>query len=264
MYIDRPALKRRAKDLISTSKPQPIVVGLVYVLLILLITWLSGKMSGLVFSTNELIEYSNYVAQGDVDSAMYLISSHLPSSGMSFVGLLLNIISMILSAGFVIFLLNTIRMKEACFGNLLDGFGMFFRIIWLDILQNVFITLWSLLFIVPGIIAGYRYRFAYYNLCENPDMGVMEALNMSKAQTGGFKWQLFVLDLSFLGWMLLCGLTLGILSIWVQPYILQTNVGYFQQIKAAKGIGWTPRGPEGEDHTFHPNDPFDNTDNTGL
>ena len=47
MYIDRPALKRRAKDLISTSKPQPIVVGLVYVLLILLITWLSGKMSGL-------------------------------------------------------------------------------------------------------------------------------------------------------------------------------------------------------------------------
>ena len=56
MYIDRPALKRRAKDLISTSKPQPIVVGLVYVLLILLITWLSGKMSGLVFSTNELIE----------------------------------------------------------------------------------------------------------------------------------------------------------------------------------------------------------------
>lgn len=62
MYIDRPALKRRAKDLISTSKPQPIVVGLVYVLLILLITWLSGKMSGLVFSTNELIEYSNYVA----------------------------------------------------------------------------------------------------------------------------------------------------------------------------------------------------------
>ena len=77
MYIDRPALKHRAKDLISTSKPQPIVVGLVYVLLILLITWLSGKMSGLVFSTNELIEYSNYVAQGDVDSAMYLISTAL-------------------------------------------------------------------------------------------------------------------------------------------------------------------------------------------
>ena len=59
MYIDRPALKRQAKNLISSSKPQPIVVGLVYVLLILLISWLSGKMSGLDFSTNELIEYSN-------------------------------------------------------------------------------------------------------------------------------------------------------------------------------------------------------------
>ena len=66
--------------------------------------------------------------------------------------------------------------------------------------------LWSLLFIIPGIIAGYRYRFALYNLCENPEMGVMEALNMSKAQTRGHKWELFVLDLSFLGWELLCTL----------------------------------------------------------
>ena len=114
-----------------------------------------------------------------------------------------------------------------------------------------------------GIVAAYRYRFAMLNLCENPEIGVMEALNMSKAQTLGFKWQLFVLDLSFLGWQLLCALTLGILSIWVQPYVTQTNVGYFQQIKAAKGIGWTPHAPE-EDHTFHPNDPFDGTDNSGL
>ena len=116
---------------------------------------------------------------------------------------------------------------------------------------------------MPGIIAAYRYRFALYNLCENPEMGVMEALNMSKAQTLGFKGQLFVLDLSFIGWYLLSGLTAGILLIWLAPYRMQTEMGYFQQIKAAKGIGWTPHAPE-EDHTFHPNDPFDGTDNSGL
>ena len=72
---------------------------------------------------------------------------------------------------------------------------------------------------IPGIVAAYRYRFAMLNLCENPEIGVMEALSMSKAQTLGFKWQLFVLDLSFIGWNILVGLTLGILDIWVAPYI---------------------------------------------
>lgn len=104
----------------------------------------------------------------------------------------------------------------------------------------IFITLWSMLLFFPGIIAAYRYRFAMYNLCENPEMGVMEALNMSKAQTYGFKAQLFLLDLSFLGWEILCGLTLGILNIWISPYIAQTNIGFFQEIKQIKGIGYFP------------------------
>ena len=92
-------------------------------------------------------------------------------------------------------------------------------------------------------------------------MGVMEAINMSKAQTAGFKWQLFVLDLSFIGWRILSGLTLNILAIWLNPYVVQTDVGFFQQIKAAKGIGWSPdRGGSGE---FRPYDGPDHTDNTG-
>lgn len=256
MYIDRPALKHRAKDLISTSKPQPIVVGLVYVLLILLITWLSGKMSGLVFSTNELIEYSNYVAQGDVDSAMYLISSHLPSSGMSFVGLLLNIISMILSAGFVIFLLNTIRMKEACFGNLLDGFGMFFRIIWLDILQTVFITLWSLLFIVPGIIAAYRYRIALYLLLDHPEMSAMDCIRESKRIMSGNKGQLFVLDLSFIGWWILAGIPIvGLfVRVWVVPYTQMTYALYYTTLTGTNAPGAIPGDGSAQDepHEEHP------------
>ena len=119
----------------------------------------------------------------------------------------------------------------------------------------LYVFLWSMLFIIPGIIAGYRYRFAVYNLCENPDIGVMEAISMSKAQTAGYKGDLFLLDLTFIGWNLLCSLTLGILSIWIAPYIIQTNIGYFQEIKRIKGIGWQAR-PEQPDDTFRPTDPF--------
>ena len=94
-------------------------------------------------------------------------------------------------------------------------------------------------------------------------MGVMEALNMSKAQTMGFKGQLFVLDLTFIGWYLLSGLTAGILLIWLVPYRMQTEMGYFQQIKNIKGIGYFPEQPRPEnDDTFRPNDPFGGGDNS--
>lgn len=112
-----------------------------------------------------------------------------------------------------------------------------------------------LLLVIPGIVAAYRYRFAMLNLCENPEIGVMEALNMSKAQTLGFKWQLFVLDLSFIGWNILVGLTLGILDIWVAPYIAQSNIAFFQEIKKIKGVGFFPPRPEDDDQ-FRPHDPF--------
>jgi len=79
---------------------------------------------------------------------------------------------------------------------------------------------------------------------------------MSKAQTAGFKGTLFVLDLSFLGWSILCWLTLGILNIWIAPYKEQANVGYFQEIKKVKGIGYQPPQDGGEDDEFHPIDPF--------
>ena len=147
------------------------------------------------------------------------------------------------------------RGEEMPYATLFDGFGFIGKLILLNIVITLYVFLWSMLFIIPGIIASYRYRFAVYNLCENPDMGVMEAISMSKAQTAGYKGDLFLLDLTFIGWNLLCSLTLGILSIWIAPYIIQTNIGYFQEIKRIKGIGWQAR-PEQPDDTFHPTDPF--------
>ena len=84
-----------------------------------------------------------------------------------------------------------------------DGFSFVGKIIVLELVMSLFISLWSMLFVIPGIVAAYRYRFAVYNLCENPGIGVMEALDMSKRQTWGYKGQLFVLDWSYFGWKLL-------------------------------------------------------------
>ena len=79
---------------------------------------------------------------------------------------------------------------------------------------------------------------------------------MSKAQTKGYKLDLFVLDVTFLGWSLLCVLTAGILTIWVAPYVQQTNLAYFDAIKAEKGIGSLPGEDTAEDDTFYPDDRF--------
>ena len=237
MLLDRGSIKSEAKDIVKNAS----VSAYLFTLLFLALSWLLAGMSDYV-SLNEETVYNIYYATG-VDLSFLVLHRAFPALLVTFITILAALLGVLLEIGYILYHLGIRRGREMPYLTLFDGFSFAGKVILLYIVQYIFIFLWSLLFIVPGIIAGYRYRFAYYNLCENPDMGVMEALNMSKAQTGGFKWQLFV---------------------WVQPYILQTNVGYFQQIKAAKGIGWTPRGPEGEDHTFHPNDPFDNTDNTGL
>ena len=173
-----------------------------------------------------------------------------------FVSVLVWLLGCVLAAGYVLYHQGVRRGEEMPISSLFDGFGFVGKIVLLNLVITVFVALWSVLFIIPGIIAGYRYRFALYNLCENPELGVMDALNMSKAQTKGYKLDLFVLDLTFIGWSLLCGLTLGILSIWIAPYIQQTDLGYFEAIKAEKGIGRIPGQDPGEDDTFRPDDRF--------
>lgn len=258
MVLDRGSLKRESKMLLKTAQVSPYLFTLVLLAIMLVINGISDYVQ-----MDDEFAYV-YSLRFDMDLSFLALHRAFPAFAVWFVTIVCTLLGVVLTVGASLYHLGIRRGEEMPFVTLFDGFAFAGKIILLYVVQVIFISLWTLLLVIPGIVAAYRYRFAMLNLCENPEIGVMEALNMSKAQTLGFKWQLFVLDLSFLGWMLLCGLTLGILSIWVQPYILQTNVGYFQQIKAAKGIGWTPRGPEGEDHTFHPNDPFDNTDNTGL
>ena len=99
-------------------------------------------------------------------------------------------------------------------------------------LRDLFIWLWSLLFIIPGIIKAYEYRLVPYIVSENPSMNFKDALAESKKLMMGNKWKTFVLDLSFIGWDLLSGLTLGILEIFfVGPYKASTDAALYETLK---------------------------------
>lgn len=110
------------------------------------------------------------------------------------------------------------RENPPAFATLFSRFSIWGRAFGLRFMTALLTFLWSLLFIVPGIIASYRYALAPYLLAENPDMGVMEAIARSKELMNGNKWRLFCLQLSFIGWNLLCVLTLGIGYLWLTPY----------------------------------------------
>ncbi len=98
--------------------------------------------------------------------------------------------------------------------------------------RDLHILLWALLLIIPGIIKSYEYRLVPYILGECPDMEREEVLNLSKTMMHGNKWKAFVLDLSFLGWYLLNGMTLGILGIfYLNPYICQTKAALYATLK---------------------------------
>lgn len=98
--------------------------------------------------------------------------------------------------------------------------------------RDLFVVLWSLLLIIPGIVKAYEYRMITYLLAENPDMTREEAFAASRQMMHGQKWRAFVLDLSFLGWNLLGILTFGILdTFYVRPYENMTDAALYEALK---------------------------------
>lgn len=247
---DRIQIKEEAKQVLRGARVNPYLVSLIVVGILGLL----GGLDSYVGASRTVDQVAEFY--GQQAAAMLPSFPEFPVLLVAFVAAVNWLAQAILSAGWAIYHLGVRRGKEMPFACLLDGFNFLGKLILLNIVMSIFVFLWSLLFYIPGLIAQYRYRFAVYNLCENPDIGIMEAISMSKAQTAGFKWTLFVLDLSFIGWILLSGLTLGILDIWLSPYREQANVGYFQEIKRVKGIGFQSGPDNGGDDPFRPIDPF--------
>ena len=232
MIIDRTAAKLQAKQLIRESQPSMLTAALLYTLLTALIGWLSLRLTGV--DTNTMNEMLRLASEGNSEAVMEMMTKATPSAGASLIDSLLRLAMAVVGVGFSLFVMNSVRRSQPAIGNLLDGFGMFPRVLFLIILQIVLIFLWSLLLVIPGIIAAYRYSFAVYVMIDHPEMSAMDCLRESKRLTTGYKRQLFLLDLSFILWFLLTMVPIVgyIAQVYVTPYMESARVLYYEQIRA--------------------------------
>lgn len=118
-------------------------------------------------------------------------------------------------------------------GTMFDGFKKELgNNIVTGLLVNVFTFLWSLLFIIPGIVKSYSYAMTYYIRVDHPEYTATEAITKSREMMNGHKGKLFLLDLSFIGWIIVGALCCGIGTLWVAPYMQAAKTSFYEELKA--------------------------------
>ena len=177
-------------------------------LIIMLINTVISTALGFVIASEELASFANLIAE-------------------IFVGIPLSYL-------FVKEMLGFVRGgKIEISSSLVDKFKAdYLKSIKVIGLMSIYIFLWSLLLLIPGIIKAYSYCFAPYISMDNDELTAEECINESMKLTNGYKMKLFLLDLSFIGWYLLCIVTLGIAILWVVPYHEAARIALYEDIKA--------------------------------
>ena len=112
------------------------------------------------------------------------------------------------------------------------AFSNYWHKVWGQLLKDIFIALWSMLFLIPGIVKIYSYSMTEYILEENPELSANEAIDRSRFMMRGHKFDLFWLQLSLIGWFFLCILTGGIGFLWLEPYYHCAKAAFYEEVKA--------------------------------
>jgi len=136
--------------------------------------------------------------------------------------------------GATIFFLALARGEDVKTGQLFEGFSYFIDALLTYLLMCLFIFLWLLLLIIPGILAAFSYSMAFYIMADNKDINGLDAIKKSKAMMYGNRWKLFCLGCRFIGWTLLCILTFGIGFLWLMPYASTSIAKFYDDIRAAQ------------------------------
>ena len=134
--------------------------------------------------------------------------------------------------GYNRFKLYRLDGEEAKFSDLFSCFDRFLDGLWMRIRTILQVFLWSLLFVIPGIVASYRYAMVPYLMADHPDMTVAQAFDRSKAMMNGHKGELFLLHLSFIGWLLLSAITLGLAGLVIAPYMQFAEGAFYRNLAA--------------------------------
>ncbi len=136
----------------------------------------------------------------------------------------------IIGIGMYYYYLKISRDEEATISDIFSKVNLFIPYFIISILTSIFIALWSILFIIPGIIASYAYSQVQFILLDNPEISPLEAIRKSKEMMHGHKMDLFVLNLSFLGWAILGIFTFGLLYLWLGPYMSVTLANFYNDL----------------------------------
>jgi len=165
------------------------------------------------------------VLSGDKDSPAIL---HL-------IGLVLFILALPLTWGYQTLFLGAVRGGEATAKDMFEGYNkeLFSRVLTTTLLYYVYVFLWSLLLLIPGCIKSYSYAMTPYILKDNPEMKNNAAIEESMRMMDGHKLELFLLDLSFIGWAILSILTCCIGFLWLVPYMNMARVNFYEDLKKA-------------------------------
>ena len=165
------------------------------------------------------------VLSGDKDSPAIL---HL-------ISLVLFILALPLTWGYQTLFLGAVRGGDATAKDMFEGYNkeLFSRVLTTTLLYYVYVFLWCLLLIIPGFIKSYSYAMTPYILKDNPEMKNNAAIEESMRMMDGHKLELFILDLSFIGWAILSILTCCIGFLWLVPYMNMARVNFFEDLKKA-------------------------------
>ncbi len=282
MYFNRIEAKMTARASMRWAKPSPILVSLVYLLLAGVLTTVIPRLLGDPFT-----EMTEYLMMGyePADVFQYVVLENVPRVALfGVVSVLLDLYSTLMGFGYTSYSLRLARNEPSGIGNLFDGFQRPLRVLWAYILMFFFECLWGLLGLLPGaaimvvglvlegdafavvmtgywlmlvgfvisaMVVGLRYRLAYYFILDDPNCTARQAIRRSKAAMKGWKMELFTLDLSFFGWVLLGVMTCGILMLWVGPYRGATQANFYD---AVTGRGYDRPQPQPPvRYTYDPN-----------
>jgi uncharacterized membrane protein len=163
-----------------------------------------------------------------------LIQSLILGIGSSLAGVVAILVGGLLAFGLARVFLQLVRGQKdkvdiADLFCVTDEFG---SLIVLNLLVGLFTFLWTLLFIIPGIVKSYAYSMAFYIKHDHPEYDWKQCMDESQRYMSGHKWQLFCLDFSFIGWILLGALCCGIGTLWVTPYQYAARANFYENLKA--------------------------------
>ncbi|MBS4956715.1 MAG: DUF975 family protein [Clostridium sp.] len=174
---------------------------------------------------------SNIILQVEMG---YKVASKLGMDGLSYsLDLITLLLGGVISVGLCRFLLDmATKRREPRFNTLFSRFNIYLKTLGLNILITLAVLAGTLLFIIPGIIVSLMFSQAFYILSEDPSKSITQCINESVKLMNGHKWDLFYLNLTFIGWWLVSILTLGIAALWVAPYQKLTEANFYLDLNS--------------------------------